>query len=342
VQEVKMAVLVTGGTGFTGANIVRELAERGNEVVSLDIVPPDDMVQRYLAPWAKQVTWLTGDIVSGADLEAVSAYERVESIVHAATYTPYGDTEKRNGRRVCDINLEGTLNVLDLARRLEVKRFMYISSAAVYQGQATPGEPLKEDMPLRLEGYPLSPYGFYATTKLASELLTQRYAYLYGFEAASIRMSQNWGPVERVSPYHTRVSLPNEWTGKAVRGEPVEASPFGKGITEGRSFGVDHIYIKDTATAVAMMLEAPALSYPTYNISTGRALSLHEMVEAIRQASPGVTFVEPVPGDDPTRERQTYLDVTRLREDLGFVPRYDLVSALEDFIDWRRAFGFMD
>ena len=148
-----MAVLVTGGTGFTGANIVRELAERGNDVVSLDIVPPDDMVQRYLAPWAKQVTWLTGDIVSGADLEAVSAYERVESIVHAATYTPYGDTEKRNGRRVCDINLEGTLNVLDLARRLEVKRFMYISSAAVYQGQATPGEPLKEDMPLRLEGY---------------------------------------------------------------------------------------------------------------------------------------------------------------------------------------------
>ena len=69
-----MAVLVTGGTGFTGTNIVRELAERDVEVISMDIVPPDGLVQRYLAPWAGRVTWLTADIADRNGMEAASAY----------------------------------------------------------------------------------------------------------------------------------------------------------------------------------------------------------------------------------------------------------------------------
>ena len=337
-----MAVLVTGGTGFTGINIVRELVERDIEVISMDIVPPDGLVQRYVAPWAKRVTWLTGDIADRGGLEAASAYFNIDSIVHSAAYSPYGDTETKNGRRTCDVNLQGTLNMLDLARRLEVKRVIYISSMAVYTAEPSAGQPLKEDTPLKTEGFGTNPYGLYAITKITSEMLTQRYGHLYGFETASIRMAQNWGPVERVTPYHSRVSLPNQWVGKAVRGEPIEVSPVGTGIAEGRAFGTDHIYIKDTAAATRLMLEAPALSHPVYNISLGYPLAMLDMVSAIREAYPAVEFVEPLPEADPTKEHTLAVDVSRMREDLGFEPKYDLVSSLRDYIEWRQSSGFLD
>jgi UDP-glucose 4-epimerase len=336
-----MAVLVTGGAGFTGSNIVRELAEHGQEVISLDIIPPDGMVKRYTEPWADRITWLSGDIADRSGLEAASAYFDIRRIVHCATYTAYGDTEGKNGRRLCDINLTGTLNMLDLARRMEVDQFIYISTAGVYVTGPVQG-PLNEDVPLKLEEFATGSYGFYAITKLTSELLTRRYGHLYGFETASVRMGQNWGPVERVTPYHRRVSLPNQWVGKALRGEPIEVAPAGTGNTEGRTFGVDHPYVKDTAAAIRTMLDAPALKYPLYNISTGRPVTMLGMVDAIREAYPQVRFVEPVPTEDPTEDHPRVLDTTRMREDLGFEPRYDLVSGLRDFIQWRRDFGFLD
>ena len=337
-----MAVLVTGGTGFTGCNIVRELLEQDYEVISMDIVPPDGMVQQHVAPWADRMTWITGDIADNSGLEATSAYFNIDKIVHCATYSAYGDTEKKNGRRLCDVNLQGTLNMLDLARRLEVKRVINVSTAAVY-GAAVPGDQLlREDVAMKLENYAASSSGFYAMTKIAGESLTQRYGYLYGFETASLRMPQNWGPVERVTPYHARVSLPNQWAGMAVRGEPIKASPVGSGISEGRAFGVDHVYIKDTAAAARIMLEASTLRYPVYNISLGRPLTLFDMISAIREAYPAVKFVEPLPEEDPTAKDTLALDVTRMREDLGFEPKYDMVSSLREFIEWRQSVGFLD
>ena len=111
-----MAVLVTGGTGFVDANIVKELAQRGYEVVSLDVLPADDLTHRFLAPWAAKVTWLEGDILDRQALDQAS--HSVTEIVHAATYTPYGDIEKDDAGRVVDINLAGTANMLELARQL--------------------------------------------------------------------------------------------------------------------------------------------------------------------------------------------------------------------------------
>ena len=149
--------------------------------------------------------------------------------------------------------------------------------------------------------------------------------------------------MERVTPYRSRMALPYEWARKALNGEPIEASPFGKGITEGRSFGVEHPYATDSAACVAATLEAPKLGYPLYNVSTGHRVSLYEMVDAIREAFPDVRFVEPIPqGDASIGSRASSLDVSRMRDDLGFEPRYDLVSALKDYLEWRRTFGFLE
>ena len=330
-----MATLVTGGTGFIGSNNVRDLAQRGHQVVSFDIVPPDDLARRDVEPWADKVTWVMGDTLDKEALEEVASSHGIDKIIHNATYTHYGDLETVDGRRVFDINMMGTANALDLARQLGVKRFVYVSSAGVYYGADPSDQPLNEDIPF-------NPQSIYGITKYASERLTQRYGEMYGLDTVSVRLAQNWGPMERVTPYRTRMALPYVWAGMAVRGEPIEAEPFGKGITEGRRFNVEHPYVRDTAAAMSMVLEAPTLKYPVYNIATGHPVSLHEMVSAIREAHPGVKFVEPIPQEDASIASRRVLDVSRIREDVGFVPQYDLVSALRDYIKWRQTFNFMD
>ena len=330
-----MATLVTGGTGTIGSNVVRELASRGHEVVSLDIEPVSELGLKDIEPWAKQLTWVQGDIVDEGSLEKLAATASIDKIIHNATYTPYGNQERDDRRRVIDINLQGTVNMLELALRLKVKRFLYISSAAVYTWSRPEDQPFNENLPL-------SPRSFYTITKYASEGLTSRYRDLYGLDAATLRLNQNWGPMEHATPYRIRMAIPYAWGRSVVRGEPIEAAPFGSGITEGRLFNVELPYVRDTAVCMATALDAPKLAHDVYNVSTGHPVGLHEMVSAMREACPEATFVEPIPEHDASLEHRVALDVTRIREDLGFVPRFDLVSALKDYIKWRRDFNFMD
>ena len=330
-----MATLVTGGTGFIGSNIVWSLAERGHEVVSLDIEPPHDLVRRTLEPWAAQIRWIIGDILDKGMLERVAASEKITKIVHAAAYTPYGDIEKDDIRRVIDINVGGTANLLDLARDLSVERFVFVSSIGVYRGETALSQPLSEDMPLR----PQSTYGI---TKYAGEGLARRYTQLYRFETVSVRPSMVWGPLERPTPYRSRMSMPYEWARRAVRGEPIEASPFGKGLTEGRRFDEGHPYVRDTAARISIALDAPSLTYPVYNISTGHKLSLGDMISGIREAHSGVKITEPVPEHDASKGLGFSFDVRRMMEDLASAPNYDLVSGLRDYKKWRQTVDFMD
>ena len=106
-----MATIVTGGTGFVASNVVRELASSGHEVVSIDIKAPDDMVRRYVEPWASNVTWATADILDPDALERAVDGHDITKIVHAAVYTAIrDDIERDDSRRIVDINVAGTAN----------------------------------------------------------------------------------------------------------------------------------------------------------------------------------------------------------------------------------------
>ena len=326
-----MATLVTGGTGFVGSNIVKILAQRGHEVISYDVVEADALVRRYVDPWAERVTFVMGDILDREGLGGVAANHNITKIVHAAVFTAIRpDIEAERSRSIVDINVFGTVNLLDMACDLPLERFLYVSSGAVYGDNRDPHETLREEAVL----YPRS---LYAATKYTSEQLARRYGELKGVPTVSARLSLPYGPMERITGHRALMSVFHEWTGNVVRGEPIRVAD--------RTLGRDYTYVADIAAGIATVLDARSLSYNVYNVSAGGWTTLEDGIKALTELRPSLQVV-----DDPDKEfailprggSRGAIDVTRLREDLGFSAGYDLKAGLGDYLDWRESFGFLD
>jgi UDP-glucose 4-epimerase len=333
-----MSTLVTGGTGFVGINLVRDLAAAGHEVVSIDVAVPDPFAEAFLSPWAERVTWVTGELLDPTLLEHVGRDHAIELIVHAAAYTPYEDEETTHFRHTMDNNVGGLLNLVDFVKAHDVRRLLAVSTLGVY----TPEYFTEPDGHVVIrEDQPVDPHHVYGISKIASESLLRRAAALFGFEALSVRLAQNWGPMERVTPYHSRMSIPWYWARQAARGETIVASPHGFGTTNGRRLNQDHPYVYDTAAAVRALLEAPVLSYGLYNVSAGEPVFVDDMVAAMAQAAPEAEItVEQA--DSAAVSPGITLDSSRLIADTGFTPAYDMAAALRHCIEWRLETGFLE
>ena len=326
-----MSTLVTGGTGFVGCNIVKALAQRGHQVVCFDQVPPESLVKAYHSAHSSSIEYVQGDILNPGDLQRAVAGQQVTKVVHAAVFTGLRqDIERDHCRSIVDINVTGTANLLGLAMELDIERFLYVSSGSVYGEGLDPTKVLREDGQL----YPRT---LYAVTKYTSELLTRRFGELNGFPTVSTRLSSPYGPMEKVTGHRAIMSVFYEWTRDAVRGDPVRVGD--------RAAGRDYTYVADTAEAVCSILDSPSLIYSEYNVASGRVHTLDDIAQALQEVRPSVQLV-----DDPAHEVRSLrpeatrgpMDTTRLREDLGFEPAYDLVAGIREYLNWREASDFRD
>lgn len=342
-----MAVMVSGGTGFMGINVVRDLAEHGHEVVAIDVGPPDDLTRRFLAPWQNKVTWVVGDLLDVDLLQKVGRENEVDVIVHAAAYTPYDEQEKTHFAYTMENNVSSLLRLLEFASTQGVKRFLFVSTMAVYvpdytellpeEARWTPAESV-----VFTEDSPLTAGHVYGISKIASEKLLRRYGALFDIETVSVRLAQNWGTMERVTPFHARMSIPYYWSRQAARGEPIEVSPFGEGVTKSRILNQDHVYALDTAAAIRALITASRLKYSEYNISGGSPVFADDMVAAMREAWPEARFVEPIVSDNASTRPSIAIDSSRLHEEVGFSTQYSLPQALRHCILWRLENEFLD
>ncbi|CAI8012422.1 dTDP-D-glucose 4,6-dehydratase [Geodia barretti] len=326
-----MVTLVTGGTGFVGSNIVRELALRGHEVVSLDIGPADSLNYQYLGDLASQVAFVTGNILEPADLESLRQSYQIEKIVHAAVFTVNRtDLETARSKDIVDINITGTANMLEMARLISPERFVYISSGSMYGMTRSPDQYFNEDDPSRADT-------LYGITKAASEAITQRYGELHGFPTVSLRLSTPYGPMERVTGHRDNMSVPHQWTGKLLRGDPIAIDNSG--------FGRDYTYVLDIASAIVTVVDSNDLPHDRYNITNGVWVTCDQIQRTLSELFPEVRLVDE--GHDsgsaaaatPTRGP---LSGYRLWHDFGWTPQFDLAAGLTHYVEWRRETGFLD
>ena len=319
-----MTVLVTGGTGFIGINIVGCLARRGEDVVALDASPPDQSPQSLLRHFPDRVSIIRGDVRDLALLQQLAADHNVDRIVHAAAITP-ADTEweRDHCQAIVEVNLLGTVNVFQLARSLSsLHRVIYISSGAVYGSMQAQG-PVTED-------HPVAPQGLYAITKYASELVGHRWRQLFDLDIASVRLSEVYGPMQRITPSSQRMSSIYTLVRLAVQGKPIKINS----LEERR----DYVHVWDVARGIVDLLQAPSLAHEIYNISEGVAYSMDEVLEALAGCVPEMSYSVVTQEEanvwvDPGRQEEP-MDNTRLRAELNFELQYSLTEGLKQYVHW--------
>ena len=313
------SVLVTGAAGFIGSHVVEALAAGGRRVVGLDSLDPyyDPAIKRRnlddlaAVPGFRHVQ---GDIRDRDLVARVFRDEAVHEVVHLAA---------RAGVRpsiadpvvYADVNVTGTMVLLDAAQRAGARSFVLASSSSVYGARNDP--PFRESDPPAVA---ISPY---AWSKQACELLGRTYSALHGLDVTALRFFNAYGPRQRPDmAVHRFSSL-------MLAGKPI---PFyGDG-----SMRRDHTYVADIVQGVVRALDrAPGRGYRCYNRGNSATVSLDELVAALERLW-GVKAVldrlPASPGDVPL----TCADVTLSAAELGFRPETPLDEGLARWAHWYR------
>ena len=334
-----MKLLVTGGTGSVMSVLARRWldADPAARLVVLDAAPLDAAALRYFAPVAGRLEVVVADVTKPTTWGAALERDDVTHIVHGATITPISrgtaseaqrEPEAENPGRIIEVNTMGTVAILDWARTLSrLQRFIYVSSGAVYKhhGPDRPGEPLPED------GY-VMPRRLYGISKLASELITERYGDLFALPTASVRPSSVYGTMDRVTASRNFRHLPNRLAHMALDGASVRVNTLD-------AVG-DYIHSEDAADAILSLLRAPRLRYSAYNVAAGEAATVGDLIRWIAEKVPGfrAEVTPPEEADilqDPTLKDGMWgaYDVSRITVETGWKPR-PTREALHAYLDW--------
>jgi nucleoside-diphosphate-sugar epimerase len=321
-----MTILITGATGFVMSGLSRHLAEAGHEVVAADLYPPDAALRAHLGGRAGAVTFREVNVLDPAAVRALVADVRPERIVHGAAITAIpADAERGRFVETTQVNVLGTLHLLDAARELGARRTVVVSSGSVYGVRPDRAPVTEDDVP--------QPQGVYPITKWAAEALARRYAAVHGLDVAVVRLASPFGAFERDTGSRPLLSAINDWTRAALRGEPLRVGGPPTALR-------DPIYIDDVAGGIAAVLLADRLPHDVYNVGWGTGATTEDTLAALARLVPGAK-IERVP-DEPSpwpSLARGVLSSARLRRDLAWTPTHDLHSGLAAYVAWLRQTG---
>lgn len=265
----ELPILVTGGAGFIGSNLVDALVARGYAVRVLDNLSTG---KRSNLPDRDDVELIVGDVADAGTVRR--AVEGCRAVVHlAAVASVQASVDDPAGTH--QSNLVGTLNLCEAMREAGIQRIVFASSAAVY-GNNGEGYPIGEETPKA----PLTPY---AADKLASEYYLDFYRRQHGLEPVIFRFFNIYGPrQDPSSPYSGVISI---FTQRAQKGLPIAVYGDG-GQTR------DFLYVGDLVQILMQALESSAEEVGPVNVGLNRATSLKDLLEAIRTVLGGLPAVE--------------------------------------------------
>lgn len=314
-QENNMKILLTGGAGFIGSHLARALLEEENEVVIVDdfndyyspIIKEENIKDIRNDPRLKVVNV---DIRNQSQMEKIFFFHQFSTVVHLAA---------RAGVRPSlidpllyqDVNISGTLTLLDLARRFEVEKFIFASSSSVYGD--CPRLPLRESEQ-HLE--PVSPYGL---TKLMGEYLCRVFNRQYGLKITALRFFTVYGPRQRPDMAIHLFSR--------LISEDREIPVFGDGSSRR-----DYTFITDIISGVNLALKTE-FNFEIFNLGGGHSITLAELIELLGEKLGKRPVLKPMPfqsGD----VMSTLADIEKAGNLLGYCPRIGLSEGIDSFVEW--------
>lgn len=317
VKGGKGTILVTGGAGFIGSHLCRALLNRGAEVINLD-----NFCDNYAPSLKKQnIAGLLGhpafhhyhgDIRDFRLLESIGKRHPLTAIIHLAALAGVRKSLSAPLEYV-DVDIKGTVNLLELAARYKPGRFIFASSSSVYGAGPLP---FRETDPV---DRPVSPY---AAAKRAGELFCRTYYELYRIPVACLRFFTVYGPRQRpdMAVYHfTRLI-----------DEDKEVPVFGLGKVKR-----DFTYVDDVVEGIIKTLSV-LLTYDLFNLGTAQSTNLLDLIELISRhlgKKARLVYYPLAPGDAV----ETRADLTHSHQTLGFKPQVSLDDGIKAFIDWYRS-----
>ena len=313
-------ILVTGGAGFIGSHLVDKLLSEGDWNVTViddfnDFYEPA-IKRANVARHSQHSNYRLeeADIRQRAALERIFEESKFDCIVHLAARAGVRPSLSQP-LLYTQTNIEGTLNLLELSRQHNIKQFVFGSSSSVYGINAK--VPFSEEDPIR---QPISPY---AATKAAGELLCHSYTHLYGIRCVCLRFFTVYGPRQRPDlAIHKFARLISE--GKSI---PV----FGDGTTRR-----DYTYIDDIIAGVRAAIDYTRTEYEVINLGESRTVELRELIALLEKElglSAKVDRQPLQPGDVP----QTFADITKARQILGYDPQTQIETGIKQFVEWFRS-----
>lgn len=318
-----MRILVTGGLGFVGINIVRGLAVQPDvHVIAADLLRCDSAVDQFLAPVCAKVTYRRLDVCDAGGVAELMQDEAITHVVHAAAITVDDATEPTRAAEVVAVNLEGSIHLFNAAlTQPTMARVLVVSSSGVYGvAHGDPFQPRRETDPLDLTN-------LYAITKYSAELLAARYAVLSGKPMAAVRLPAVYGPLERSHANRMHTSALHQLMMALRAGRSVRVA--------GATIARDWTYAADIAAGVWTLLSAVKWRHPVYNLSCGEALPFGAVVQAFVEAGLQATWIDDTnQADIAMRPQQAHapLDIARICQETGFRPAYSLQAGIEEWL----------
>jgi UDP-glucuronate 4-epimerase len=310
-----MRYLVTGGAGFIGSHLADALLARGDEVICVDnfndYYSPARKRRNIAAALAQPgYTLAEADFRDLAAMEHVFAAHRPDRVAHiGAMAGPRSSVERPLLYE--EVNVRGTLNMLDLARRYDVQGFVLASTSSVYGLSPTPWS---EDMPAN---QPLSPY---AATKKSAEVLAYTMHYLHGLPTRVVRFFTVYGP--RGRPDMTPYLFVNAMTQE----KPITLFNGGIGVYR------DWTYDDDIVAGVVAALDSD-LPFDTFNLGNSSPVQLRDFVALVERITGIEAMIESRPLS-PADPPATYANIDKARQMLAFQPRTAVEEGLERFWRW--------
>jgi len=311
-------ILVTGGAGFIGSHLSETLLKQGQEVICLDSFndyynPEIKRSNISLLQGQSNYTVIEGDILNLDLLRQIFADYKFDIVVHLAARAGVRSSIQEP-LLYQQVNVEGTTNLLEMAKEFRTQKFIFGSSSSVY------GEnekvPFSENDPV---DYPISPY---ASTKKACELICYTYYHLYSIPTTCLRFFTVYGPRQRpdMAIY--------KFTRAIEAGEQI--TMYGDGSSRR-----DYTYVTDIIKGICKSIEYCS-DYHIYNLGESKTIELRELIQLIARClgqEPKIQKLAMQPGDVPI----TFADITKAKNEISYHPKVNIEQGIAKYVDWFKA-----